>query len=160
MNHAIATTTITVSILLLAGCANPSVGNTAPQFSLTDSAGQQVTLDSFAGKPMVILFGSVKGCDTCIVESKNVLKPLHGQVGDRVGFLTVSILPAYESDRDLNDFKREYGLAWNHARDTDGVARAYGITQLSTVVVLDADHNIVHSSIEPSQATLRSALGM
>jgi peroxiredoxin len=148
------------TLLALAGCitANQNVGEAAPAFTLKDSNGQIVTLDSFAGKPVVILFGSLKGCETCAAESKNVLKPLHDELGDEAGFLTVSILPQIESDQDLNQFKQDYGLSWSHARDTNGMTRQYQITQLSTVVVLDSRHNIVLQSVEPGTSKIREAL--
>lgn len=148
-------------VLLLAGCfGTNNVGKPAPAFSLTSSTGKALTLDTYAGQPLVMMFGSVNGCESCIAEAKNVIKPLLQETNGKVSSLTISILPSEESNQDLEKFKQDNGATWDFARDTDSVAQRYGATQLTTVVVLDATHRIVLQKVEPSKAEIRGALGL
>lgn len=158
MNPIVATSIAT--LLALAGCiGGNNVGNAAPDFSLTDSTGRTLSLDSYEGKPLVMMFGSVNSCESCIVVAKNVIKPLLQETGGQVASLTISMFPG-ESDEDLEKFRKENGATWDFARDTDSVGQRYGITQLTTVVVLDSSHKIVLQKVEPSKAEIRAALGL
>lgn len=135
--------------LILAGCT--TTGEQAPEFKLADSEGTVVSLADFEGKPVVLFFASMNNCISCTVETINELVPLFEEVNGTVGFLTISVLPQYESDEDLQDFKEKTGATWSHARDTDGVTQAYKVSALSTIVVLDEDHRIQLVKVDPSK---------
>lgn len=146
-------------IAALAGCLQSSdLGEPAPEFAVTDSAGQTVSLTDFEGKPVVLLFAFVNGCPSCVAETRDVLVPLHEEFNGSIGFVTFTILPKHESDEDLERFKKRYNASWNHARDTQGITQDYSVTQLSTVVVLDAEHRIRLVKVDPSKTDIREAI--
>lgn len=142
--------------VILAGCT--ATGEAAPAFELTDSQGQIVSLSDFEGRPVVLFFASVNNCISCIVETKNELLPLFEEANGTIDFLTISVLPQYESDEDLERFKEQTGATWSHARDTSGVTQSYKIAQLSTIVVLDEDHRIQLVKVDPSKDEIIGAL--
>lgn len=149
-------TTFTIAALVLAGCT--ATGDPAPAFTLTDSDGATVSLDDFQGSPVVLFFASVNNCISCTIETKQELVPLFEEANGTIGFLTISVLPQYESNEDLERFKNTTGATWSHARDTAGMTQAYKIAQLSTIVVLDEDHRIRLTKVDPSKEQIMEAL--
>lgn len=155
-------TQIAASILafsaFLAGCiGGPNKeGESAPDFALTDVDGKAVSLASFSGKPVVIMFGAAVGCESCRAFSKEVLAPL-AREHPNVGLLMISIQPT-DTAEDFRNLRNDVGATWPLALDTDRVAQRYGIHRLTTVVVLDADHTIVLQETEPKTSEVREAL--
>lgn len=145
-----------IGLLLIAGCTSPS-GGTAPDFTVKDTDGNPISLKALEGKPAVIMFGAAIGCESCKVFSKNVLKPLAQETNGSVQLLMLSVVPS-ETDQDLNNLKREVGATWPLARDTDRVAQRYGISSLTTVVVINAQHDITLKEVEPSLGKVREKL--
>ena len=148
--------TLTIAALVLAGCT--ATGDPAPPFTLTDSQGTALSLDDFAGKPVVLFFASVNNCISCIIQTKEELVPLFQEANGAIGFLTISVVPQYESDADLEKFKNATGATWSHARDTTGITQDYRIAQLSTIVVLDEEHRIQLTKVDPSKEEILEAL--
>ena len=107
---------------------------------------------------MVLFFASVNNCISCTIETKNELVPLFEEANGTIEFLTISVLPQYESDDDLERFKEQTGATWSHARDTSGVTQSYKVAQLSTIVVLDQEHRIQLTKIDPSKEEIVEAL--
>lgn len=149
--------------LVLSGCtATPTgakVGDLAPAFTLTDSEGSEVTLDSFTGKPVVLFFVSMGGdCASCIAEQRNGLAPLAQDANGTVGFVTIT--HQFETNARIRWFKNQTGAAWPHARDTDDAVARYGVYYVSTVVALDAHHRVALHDVSPSPARIREAVGL
>lgn len=145
----------------LAGCLGgpQTVGQQAPDFSLKDADGGDVSLSAFAGKPVVMMFGAAVGCESCRAFSKDVLAPLAREEGGNLGLLMISIQPTDTAD-DLRALRAEVGATWPLALDTDRVAQRYAVHRLTTVVVLDADHKVVLQKVEPREAEVREALAL
>lgn len=145
----------------LAGCigAPNKEGEPAPDFTLTDLDGKTVSLASFSGKPVVMMFGAAVGCESCRAFSKDVLAPLAREHPNDVGLLMISIQPT-DTAEDFRNLRNDVGATWPLALDTDRVAQRYGIHRLTTVVVLDADHTIVLQKTEPKASEVREALAL
>ena len=95
------------------------VGAAAPEFSLQDTAGETVSLESLAGKPVVVAFFA-PWCPHCQDEAPR-LNEIHAQYGDRVHIVSISATPYgkdYPADRsqisldDLTWFQEEYDVTY------------------------------------------------
>lgn len=107
---------------LLDGAMDPSlspdhllkVGQTAPDFSLTDQNRQRVTLSQFAGRVVAITFVYTR-CpfpNFCFRLTNNfarLQKRFAGEMGRDLILLTISLDPVHDQPETL----AEYGQAWN-----------------------------------------------
>ena len=105
------------------------------------------------------MFGAAVGCESCRAFSKDVLKPLAAKTNGSVGILMLSIEPT-ETVQDLRQLKEAVGATWPVALDTDRAAQRYGVHALTTVVVLNKDHDVVLEEVDPSASKVRQALGV
>ena len=133
------------------------VGSTAPGFSLQDTEGETISLESLEGKPVLIAFFA-PWCPHCQDEAPR-LSQIHAEYGDRVHIVSISATP-YGKDYgqtksriaphpritidDLKWFEEEFGVTYPLLFDPSlQVATAYNISSFPTTYVLDADHRIV-----------------
>lgn len=117
------------------GSGNP--GSLAPDFTLVDSVGNTFSLSQFRGKPVVLFFMTTADwCQPCKVETRDHLRPLYDTYGSRIQIISIEMLSEY-SNADLNAYKSTYGTPWIYAKDTAGVTRSFGVTSLSTIVVVE-----------------------
>jgi protein SCO1 len=78
----------------------------APEFSLTDSKGQQVKLSDFHGKIVLLFFGYTycpDVCPTTLAELKRVMQDL-GDKSDRVQVLFVSVDPKRDTSKSMQEY--------------------------------------------------------
>lgn len=125
-------------------------------FTATTVSGQQIAVPG--GKPSVLLFLGVN-CGGC-GPTATALGRLQAQAPGAANFVGVDITPG-ESASDVRGF-----LTANHADglgialDTDThLISALGVTQLTTVVVLDATGAPTYRAVEPTPAQVQTALG-
>ena len=153
------------------------VGSTVPGFSLEDTEGETISLESLKGKPVVIAFFA-PWCPHCQDEAPR-LNEIHAQYGDRVHIVSISATP-YGKDYltrsklvreppitldDLKWFKEEYDVTYPLLFDPSvQVATAYQIKSFPTTYLLDAEHRVVEvfeggRPVEDFQRVLDSILG-
>ena len=153
------------------------VGSTPPGFSLKDTEGETISLESLKGKPVVIAFFA-PWCPHCQDEAPR-LNEIHAQYGDRVHIVSISATP-YGKDYltrsklvreppitldDLKWFKEEYDVTYPLLFDPSvQVATAYQIKSFPTTYLLDAEHRVVEvfeggRPVEDFQRVLDSILG-
>jgi hypothetical protein len=125
-------------------------------FTATTGSGQQIAVPG--GKPSVLLFLGVN-CGGC-GPTATALGHLQAQTPGAANFVGIDITPG-ESASDVRGF-----LTANHADglgvalDTDThLISALGVTQLTTVVVLDATGTPTYRAVEPTPAQVQTALG-
>jgi hypothetical protein len=125
-------------------------------FTATSASGQQIVVPG--GKPSVLLFLGVN-CGGC-GPTATALGQLQTQAPGAANFVGVDITPG-ESASDVRGF-----LTANHADglgvalDTDThLITALGVTQLTTVVVLDATGAPTYRAVEPTPEQVQTALG-
>ncbi len=146
-------------INLTNGNNNVPVGNPAPDFSLRDSTGRTFSLSDFRGRPVVLFFmTSSDWCLPCKIETRDGLRPLQDNFGERVQIVSIELLPNDRSDADLNAYKATYGSNWIYARDTAAVGQKYGVTSLSTIVIVDQNSYIRFTGKDPSYDQLASVV--
>jgi protein SCO1/2 len=115
------------------------VGQPVPDFTLTDQAGQRVTLSSLSGKVVALTFGYVR-CPNpayCFRLASNlgqVQKQLKDRLGRDVILLTVVLDPEHDQRQALLDYARVWTtdpLTWHFltgsAPDVRRVAGSFGV---------------------------------
>ncbi len=132
-------------------------GAAAPGFSLEDTEGETISLESLQGKPVLIAFFA-PWCPHCQDEAPR-LNQIHAEYGDRVHIVSISATP-YGKDYgksqsrvaqepritidDLKWFKEEFNVTYPLLFDPSiAVGTAYQISSFPTTYILDADHRIV-----------------
>lgn len=150
--------------VLLSACGgltkdNPSPagaeGISAASFTARNVAGGSTTLPG--DRPSVLLFFSVE-CGGCGPTAQG-LAQAQAQDPKAADFAVVDVA-AYETAKDIEGFLKDYdATALAFASDPDGTLIArYGVTQLSTVVIVDPDGKVVFRGVEPNAAKIRAEL--
>ncbi|NVM96274.1 thioredoxin-dependent thiol peroxidase [Arthrobacter wenxiniae] len=153
--------------------AQLSAGTPAPNFSLPNAAGEQVSLADYAGRQVVVYFypkAATPGCTTEACDFRDSLSALNGAGVEVVGIST-------DPQKDLAKFSEDFGLNFPLLSDLNHeVAEAWGawgekkvngttlIGTLRSTVVVNAD-GTVHSAeynvaADGHVARLRSSLGL
>lgn len=117
-------------------CPAQGAGSTPPDFTVTDTAGAEVTLSALKGSVVLLDFWAT-WCPPCRVEVPNLLG-IHKSFKDRK-FVLISV----SLDRDLDAarrFVREKGMDWVHVIDRQAaraLAEKYAIEYIPSTFVID-----------------------
>jgi peroxiredoxin Q/BCP len=99
-------------------------GKPAPDFTLTSDSGEQVTLSSLRGKPVVLYFYPKDDTPGCTRQACDI-RDAWGEF-ERAGAVVLGVSPDGEASH--AKFKAKYGLPFPLLADTDhAVSEAYGI---------------------------------
>lgn len=139
-----------IGIIAVAGAAaagpGVDVGDTAPQFTLADSAGNEVSLADFKGKVVVLEWvnpdcpfvkrhykeGSMKNLSTAYDESMGVV------------WLTINSTNYMDSSANAAFVQKE-GITWPVLVDQDGtVGHAYGAATTPHMFIIGKDGTVVY----------------
>jgi peroxiredoxin len=135
--------------VLLAGAANTDIGKTAPDFTLMDTAGRQVSLSSYRGKYVLLDFWA-SWCAPCRRESPNVLVS-YDKLKDR-GFEVLSVSLDLPSSRKawLEAIHKD-GLTWTQVSDLKGfespVVKEYGVGSIPSNFLIDPSGKIIATNL-------------
>ncbi|MBN1483292.1 MAG: TlpA family protein disulfide reductase [Chloroflexia bacterium] len=132
-----------LALVLLAGCGDkvdpPQVkirkGASAPDFTLEDLDGNQVSLRDFEGQPVLIHFWA-SWCPSCRVEMRELEEIYQGE---EEGLVVLAVDMLYQDDLDdVYEFAQEMGLSFPVLLDEQGsVAVTYRVGSLPTSVFVD-----------------------
>jgi len=130
------------ALFFAAGCAKSSaleIGEDAPDFSLNDINGKQVSLSEFNGK-VVILDFFASWCPPCRQEIPDFIE-LEKAYSDKE-FAMVGV--ALVSAQDAKDFAGKFGINYPVLIDDGKVSNLYGpVRAIPTTFVLDKSGKIV-----------------
>jgi peroxiredoxin len=131
------------------------IGQAAPDFTLFDTEKNQVTLSSFKGKPVLILFFPQAFTGVCTTELCSVRDSIAQYNNLNAEVLAISVdsiftLGRFKDDQKLNftllsDFNKEVSAAYGSIYDTF-VFGMKGVSKRSAFVV-DKDGNIAYAEV-------------
>lgn len=116
--------------------------NPAPTFTLTDADGNEVSLEDFRGKPVVLNFWAT-WCYYCEMEMPDF--DVAREKYPDVQFMMINAtLTAPDDIDDAKEFIEEGGWEFDVFYDTLGnAARAYSVSSYPATFFIDADGNLV-----------------
>ena len=135
--------TITLAVLLAAlpgGCRprRDAGGQAAPDFTLFDLAGNQVTLSALRGQVVLLNFWGTT-CPACRTEMLQ-LQQTHENLGRQIVILALSLDPERAP---VEAFVATRGITFTVLLDHRAeVAQAYGVRAIPTLVLIDRQGNI------------------
>ena len=157
---------ILVFSFLLAGCIGPEgteiLGTEyknppdAPDFTLENQFGEDVSLSDFDGKVVVVAFIYTACPDVCLIISSNIdyVSKNLGSESEFVEFISITIDPAKDNTQRLLEWTTARGYEWNHLTHVRGSVIQAVWDEWK--VVVDADH--IANSLPPEEAMLRFAV--
>jgi peroxiredoxin Q/BCP len=99
-------------------------GRPAPDFTLTSDSGEQVSLASLRGKPVVLYFYPKDDTPGCTVQAQGI-RDAWAEF-ERAGAVVLGVSP--DDERSHAQFREKYGLPFALLADTDHeTAEAYGV---------------------------------
>ncbi|MEI8199311.1 MAG: TlpA disulfide reductase family protein [Eubacteriales bacterium] len=140
-----------------------AVGNSAIDFTLTNYAGDKVTLSGLRGKIVILNFWA-SWCGPCQSEMPGFQKMQDAltELGDKADtvFLTVNLADGYHETRDTAQaFLDEKGYTFPVVFDKGDVAAKYMITGIPSTFVIDKNGIIVQTFLGATdEKTLEKAL--
>lgn len=152
------------AVLTLAACgdaqddrASAAESGKAPAGARTVTTIDDSTLTVPNGKPAAVFFFSY-GCGACFTGGAAMVAA-RAKVGEKADFLLADLDP-YETEQDIDAFRERIGGTTLPATSTDvlEMARAWQVTALSTVVVLDAEGAVTYRAVDPPAADILAAL--
>jgi peroxiredoxin len=118
---------------------NVVAGNKAPEFSLKALDSKEYALGKLMERgPVVAAFFKIS-CPVCQFTFP-FLQRLYKRYGDGAAFLGIS----QDDARSTKEFAKEYGVTFPVLIDTEGypVSNAYGLTNVPTILFIDADGSV------------------
>ena len=142
-----------VTLLLITGCPSSDnddlgdngvlppeigtdVGNLAPGFTLKDLNGENVSLSSFAGQPVVLNFWAIS-CSPCRDEMPHFQQVQDEYSGTDLVILTINLSDSVSA---ITDFMEDNGYSFTVLLDTvNAVTSVYDVTGIPTTFFIDSD---------------------
>lgn len=135
------------------------MGEPAPEFTLTNLAGQPVALSDYRGKVVLVNFWAT-WCPSCISEMPDY-EEIYQQHGGPAGDFVVLGVNLQEGQTQVKDYTSGLGLTFPILLDEDGgvTTRQYQVTGMPGSFVIDRQGVIFYRHVGPMSAeTLRVKL--
>jgi len=121
---------------------NSSIGQQAPDFTLPETYGGDVSLASYRGHRVLLVFWTTS-CGICRREL-----PILSSMASELQKKDVSIMAIHLGQKDVRDYLRSNGIDLLSLADADGaVGRAYHVSAVPRLVLIGGDGKIEKSSI-------------
>jgi thiol-disulfide isomerase/thioredoxin len=131
---------------LAARATTRPAGDPAPTRQFVTFAGENVSLATYVGQPVVLNFWA-SWCPSCVAEMSAAFRPVQLDLGDEITFIGMNI----QDERDLaNELLEETGVVWISAEDQTGeLYLDLGGIAMPFTVFLDASGNVVEKHNGP-----------
>lgn len=120
-------------------------GSIAPQFDVTDTDGNTVSLFDLQGKVVVLHFMATS-CQSCIWEMESLIDLFRYYGEKNVVFLSINTSPTGTVE-DTNKFRSDYCSEWTYILDDGSLFAKYEIQILPSTIVIDQTGKIVYEKI-------------
>ena len=116
---------------------------TAPGFTVYDSEGSAVTLESLRGKPVILNFWAT-WCGYCVMEMPDFQEAFE-TYGDQIHFMMVNVTDSYQEIQEkAASFIAEKGFTFPVYYDLElSATSAYGVSAMPVTYFIDAQGNFV-----------------
>lgn len=116
------------------------VGDAAPNFIITTTTGEVVSLDQFRGSVVLLDFMDTD-CGVCKAHTPADLVPLFEQWDGTVVFLSIDVgwVGSPDTVEKIIQFKADTGASWSYALDKQNLDDVYGVTGTPTTYLIDQD---------------------
>ncbi|WP_080905808.1 TlpA disulfide reductase family protein [Parabacteroides sp. Marseille-P3160] len=132
---------------IIARLEKVEIGQTAPDFSLPDASGTEVSLDSFRGKYVLLDFWA-SWCPPCRRENPNIVKAFQTYKNKNFTIIGISL------DKEKGSWLKAIAddqLAWTHVSDLkfwdSEVPALYGVRGIPANILLDPDGVILAKNL-------------
>ncbi len=142
---------LTISLVMLSSCGNKAdslkklkIGDIAPDFMALDLAGQQVSMSSLRGNPIVLRFWSVD-CKYCRADTPffNVYYKRYKDQGLKVFYVNI-----LSEENEVQKFIKDLDIQFPVLLDKDGrIAALYQIKLVPQTIIINPDHEIVAAQL-------------
>lgn len=123
------------------------VGDSAPEFKLTDSVKGAITKGNFTGKPLFIFF-TATWCTPCQIGAQNLARYDDEHGGNKFNVLIIFV-DDKETDNQFIEWKKQFGRDdWYIAKGIE-MANNYQVQFLDTKYVFDKDGIIRWVDLKP-----------
>jgi cytochrome oxidase Cu insertion factor (SCO1/SenC/PrrC family) len=124
-----------------------AVGNSAPDFSLTDPEKGGVTKQTFEGKPVLIFF-TTTWCTPCQIGAENLARFDDETGGNAFNVLIVFVDPR-ENDPQYLEWRQKYGREDWYVAESEQMPQEYKVRYLDTKYVFDTNGIIKWVDVNP-----------
>ena len=119
------------------------VGNEAPDFTLTDTDGNEFNLSDYEGKKVIVLEFMNMKCGTCKNFEKDTIKNYHNESMPE-GVEVISVTQTKNADNnELAERSEEMG--WRFMKGSSEMTDAFGAESSPTIVIIDKDGMVTFS---------------
>lgn len=137
----------------------PSDRELAPDFTVIDGEGNEVSLSDFVGKPVIVNFWAT-WCGPCKVEMP-YFDTAWQEYGDEIEFMMVNLTDGFQDTVDgVKEFIEDAGYTFPVYYDTEySGAQAYGVYSIPMTIMVDAEGALYYGMIGTiSEEKLESAI--
>jgi peroxiredoxin len=117
-------------------------GGKAPDFTVTDTDGNEVSLSQFSGE--VVVLDMMMRCGACEDQIKE-LKKVRERFGNEINIISVDI-DSGDSIEDVKEMKEENDADWIFAIDSDNLKTKYKVTGMRKLVIIDINGVVTFKS--------------
>lgn len=132
--------------------ANPSPNTTAPNFSLKDINGTQISLNQYSGRPLLVHFMALAGCSGQLNDVSYVRLPqlnsVSSKYSEKIAIVTVSVATCAGCDTILANLRKDFGISWVLGNDYDDqrldIVESYSNYEIydGTIILIDKSFNV------------------
>lgn len=124
------------------GISPVKIGETAPDFLLTDINGKNIALSSYRGKIILLEFWAA-WCSPCRA-AVPALVQMQERYRDK-GFVVLSVSMDTGNDKVsmLSEFSREFSINYPVLLDDNKIARTYKVTSIPTSYIIDREGKVI-----------------
>ena len=130
----------------------PSVGDTAPDFTLKGINGNTSSLADYKGKVVMVEFWAT-WCPPC-KELTPILEKIHKKYKDK-GFIILALVSEDEGEAAIRSFIKEYGITYPVLLADQETMRHYGISSIPVTFIINKEGRVVSMHMGNTQGIMQ-----